>query len=469
MLSSELLVVAMLASTIAAAPEKHQATGVKVGEVTPESAVIWVRRTAQSVRAEGEVDPKTAESQPADVALIAKLEGSCPGAAGRVRVRYGTHADLTGARTTDWFAVTGQSDFAHSFRLTGLQPGTEYHYASETAPPDGPPDAALTGRFRTAPPPDRPAQVTFTVVTGQMYRDLDDPAGYHIYEALSKLAPDFHVLTGDTVYYDNEVPRATTIALARHHWQRMYSLPRLVEFHRQVPAYWMKDDHDVYYNDCWPSMEVKAMLPLKFPEGQRIFLEQVPMGEKTYRTFRWGRDLQIWLVEGRDFRSRNEAPDGPEKTIWGDEQKRWLTRSLAASEAAWRILISPTPIVGPDRGNKADNHANAAFAHEGNWFRDWARDHGGGQSLFLICGDRHWQYHSVDPRTKVQEFSCGPVSDEHAAGSPGEDPDYHRFHRVKGGFLSVRVFRDRAAPAISFGFHDVHGRPVYTHTVSQRP
>ena len=45
------------------------------------------------------------------------------------------------------------------------------------------------------------------------------------------------------------------------------------------------------------------------------------MGEQTYRTFRWGKDLQIWLVEGRDFRSPNNMPDGPDKTIWGAEQK----------------------------------------------------------------------------------------------------------------------------------------------------
>ena len=39
------------------------------------------------------------------------------------------------------------------------------------------------------------------------------------------------------------------------------------------------------------------------------------MGERTYRTFRWGRGLQIWLVESRDFRSANTMKDGPDKTI----------------------------------------------------------------------------------------------------------------------------------------------------------
>ena len=63
-------------------------------------------------------------------------------------------------------------------------------------------------------------------------------------------------------------------------------------------------------------------------------------------------------------------------------------------------------------------------------------------NFFVACGDRHWQYHSVHPETKVHEFSCGPASDEHAGGSPGLDKEYHQFHRVKGGFLSVNVKRE---------------------------
>ncbi|NIP95358.1 MAG: alkaline phosphatase, partial [Akkermansiaceae bacterium] len=47
------------------------------------------------------------------------------------------------------------------------------------------------------------------------------------------------------------------------------------------------------------------------------------------------------------------------KTIWGAKQKQWLFRSFEESDATFRLLISPTPVVGPDRGGKNDNHANA--------------------------------------------------------------------------------------------------------------
>jgi alkaline phosphatase D len=449
--------VALLCCAAALAQDTRQATGVKVGEVTENSAIVWVRHTARATRnPNGDVWRRKGLGRilPAGT-RVDELEGACPGAPGRVRVRYGTRPDLRDAKATAWVAVSAKTDFAHQFRLSGLSPATVYYYASET---EG--HAPLRGRFETAPPPDRRADVTFTVITGQMYADVDDQQqGYKIYDAMLKVAPKFIVPTGDNVYYDNEDPRANSVEVARYHWQRMFSYPRHIAFFLNVPAFFEKDDHDTLFNDCWPAMNPKQMLPLTFAEGQQIYLEQVPMGDKTWRTFRWGRGVQIWLPEGRDFRSPNNAPDGPEKTIWGQAQKEWIKKTILSSNADYRILVCETPIVGPDRGAKGDNHANKAFATEGNEFRQWVKENGL-KNFYVACGDRHWQYHSVHPATGVQEFSCGPASDEHAGGSPGYDAKYHRFHRMQGGFLSVSV-RDGK---ISFRHHDVNGKVVYQYT-----
>ena len=255
-----------------------------------------------------------------------------------------------------------------------------------------------------------------------------------------------------------------TKALADWHWQRMYSLPTNVDFHRQVPSYFIKDDHDTWLNDCWPSMQTKAMYRFTFKQGLDIFRQQVPMGDKTHRTMRWGLDLQIWLVEGRDFRSPNNAPDGPEKTIWGKEQMAWFKRTFEESKATFRLLISPTPVVGPDRENKHDNHSNPDFRHEGDEIRAFLARH---KRTAVICGDRHWQYHSIHPGTGVPEFSCGPASDIHAGGWSQKDyrKDYHQYLRVKGGFLSVTVDSEDGKPACSFRFHGVNGKIHYKKTL----
>jgi len=191
--------------------------------------------------------------------------------------------------------------------------------------------------------------------------------------------------------------------------------------------------------------------------------QQAPLGDgSSYRTFRWGRDLQIWLTDGRDFGSPNRMPDGPEKTIWGQEQKDWFKRTVKESDATWKILVTPTPLVGPDRKNKNDNHANAGFAHEGNEIRGWLQEHVP-DNFFSICGDRHWQFHSIHPESGVHEFSSGAASNPHAGGSPGLDKNYHQFHRVKGGFLSITVSPTQTGSVIRLCHRDVDGAVVYAH------
>lgn len=441
--------------------ETYQATGIKIGEVTDMSALVWTRLTAHSQRNIDGVPTKGKRANPALtkelLAEPARLEGACPGAAGRMRVRYATRKDLSDATATDWVDVSAKTDFSHQFALSELRSNTTYYLAVESTGPAGSPvHDAFGGKFRTAPAKHENAEVTFCVVTGQMYADLDHDDGFNIYPAMAKLAPRFVVFTGDNVYYDNEQPPARTQALARYHWERMYSLSRHVELLRNTASYWEKDDHDVLDNDCWPGRKFGQ---LTFAAGQAIFRQQTPQSEKSYRTFRWGKGLQVWLTEGRDFRSPNNMPDGPDKSIWGREQFAWLRSSLQASDARWKVIVSPTPIVGPDRGNKNDNHANRGFQHEGDAVRKWLAEDVGGNG-FVVCGDRHWQYHSVDPATGVNELSAGPASDQHAGGSPGEDPEYHRFHRVKGGFLSATATAER----ITFRLHGVQGKVAYEWT-----
>jgi alkaline phosphatase D len=116
-------------------------------------------------------------------------------------------------------------------------------------------------------------------------------------------------------------------------------------------------------------------------------------------------------------------------------------------------------MVGPDRLNKSDNHSNAAFATEGREMRAWFAKHLP-DNFFVICGDRHWQYHSIDPATGVHEFSTGSSSDAHSAGTPGFNKLYHQHHRVKGGFLSVTA----NAGGITFRHHNEAGQPVYEYS-----
>ena len=227
-----------------------------------------------------------------------------------------------------------------------------------------------------------------------------------------------------------------------------------------MASYFIKDDHDTWQNDCWPTMDRDCMGTFTFQQGLGVFREQVPMGTSTYRTRRWGKDLQIWMVEGRDFRSANTDADGPDKTIWGEKQKAWFKKTVLASDATFRILISPTPLVGPDRTGNSDNHANKAFQHEGRELRGFLATQ---KNMAVICGDRHWQYMSIHPDSKVREYSCGPVSNKHAGGWKQSDfvRTHHRYLNVIGGFLAVTVERQNGVPTATFRFLDAEGELCY--------
>jgi alkaline phosphatase D len=460
--STAVLALGLPLASRAAQSGPQQALGVRAGEVSDSTAIVWTRLTQSAERnangvkftskAKGRGNPP--QEPPAD---LSQIEGACPGVFGRVRLRYGMAEDLGDAVATPWVDVTEVTDFSHQFPLTGLKPGSVYFYASEAAASGDTVTSTVRGRFYTAPLATERKPVKWCVMTCQGYHDRDHADGHPIYPSMSALAPEFIVMTGDLVYYDNDPPEATSTAIARVHWERMFSLPRIKATLAGTSTYWLKDDHDVLSDDAWPGKEHGA---LTFSEGLRIFREQTPVGKVPYRTFRWGRDLQIWFTEGRDFRSPNKLPDGPEKTIWGTEQKEWFKRTVAESDATWKLLISPTALVGPDRAGKADNHANKTFQHEGDELRKWIKANVP-EHFFVICGDRHWQYHSVHPTSGVQEFSVGAASDSHAGGTPGLDPEYHRFHRVKGGFLSGEVRSEGNESVLVLQLRDVDGAVVY--------
>lgn len=471
-----LVALVLLAGAAAAQPAGDAAdavflaSGVRVGEVGATSAVVWTRTTAEPQRRSGQEISGRPVVTLARGSDVSSLEGAVPGVPGEVRVmlRPAAPADepagRAARRTSGWYPTGAERDFTHQATFDGLTPNARYLVTVEARPAgggaDAPAKAIETATFRTAPASDERLPVRFAAMTCQYYGRRDRPDGFRIYPSMAAGRPDFYLSIGDNVYYDNESPRATSVELARYHWQRMFTLPAIASFLRSVPGYWLKDDHDLLRNDSWPGIDPGISAPMTFEEGQAVFVEQMPAPERPYRTVRWGKGVQLWLVEGRDFRSPNDMPDGSGKTIWGAEQWRWLRDSLLASDADWKILVSPTPIVGPDRSSKADNHANAAFSHEGDAIREWFRANLD-DSFLVIVGDRHWQYHSVHPETRLDEFSVGPASDAHAGGTPGEDPEYHRFHRVGGGFLSVDVDWVGDRPRIVLRHRDVSGRVVY--------
>ena len=464
------------------ASEVHQATGFKIVNVTSTAADIWTRVTVRDAAnpanaplpsieiydiKNGKLVPLRENRAFPDTRVVVKLPegldlsrvaGGAPATTGQTRVRF-RPKDTTTWFESPWMNAPLERDGIVVHSLSAIVP--DMHYEIIVQARKNTEDSQIDeqfGEFKSAPLPEHREPVTFCVMTCQQYEHTDRPDGFAIYPAMGSLKPDFFVNTGDAVYYDHGPVIALTPALARYHWARMYAFPTLRDFHRNCTSFFMKDDHDTLSNDCGPATRSGE---LSYADGVRLFREQTGLPEKSSRTFRWGRDLQVWLMEGRDYRTPDwvENPK-PAATLWGQDQIKWLNETLAASTATFRVIITTVPVVGPDRSNKDDNYANVGFAVEGKEVRKLL---GRYPNLTVITGDRHWQYVSVDPATSVNEWSVGPSSAAHAGGWDEKTlrPE-HRFLRTgQGGFFSGVITPTATGASLELRLHDVDGRVVY--------
>jgi alkaline phosphatase D len=459
-------------------------------------AVVHAADAASVFRAQGEMTGEVSQTsailQSRLTSSTGLVDGDVPGAAGVARFEVSEQRDFKSSRKTGWLTAEADTDYIVKARVTDLKPGTQYFYRVSFGPNGKALQVGDVCSFRTLQTKDGTKDVSFVVVTGMNYMSFhygkpkkgkrtgiggyegaDKDLGFPALATMLKIKPDFFVGTGDNVYYDSHDDReATNITDMRRKWHEQLVQPRFTELFRNVPTYWEKDDHDHRFNDCDTAGTRAPLSDL----GIRIFREQVPVVDpldkdaSTYRTFRVNKHLQIWLVEGRDFRSPNKMEDGPDKTLWGAEQIDWLKRTLLASDATWKLLISPTPMVGPDDAYKIDNHTNhRGFRHEGRAFFQWVKQHKLHQNGFsVLCGDRHWQYHSIDPMG-IEEFSCGALvdansrlgrrpGDKNSTDSEAEIRQLYTQKDASGGFLKVTVTQDAAA---RFEFFDEHGETLY--------
>jgi len=272
------------------------AYGAAAGNVTAHAAVIWTRTDG-----------------PADV-----------------RVEFSTDADFHTVRRSDAVATGPEDDYTAHVDLRDLPPGRRIYYRVATAAaPTGP-----GGSFVTAPPPS--LETPLTLIWGaDTQRELQP---FRIFEGMRRRDPDLFLYLGDTIYADLGSSRATTLDDYRRKYRANRDDAHLRAFLASTSSWVMWDDHEVANN--FDSRHTRLAT------GRRAFVDYWPIrvtpGQpaRLYRSIRWGRTAEIFLLDTRQYRSPSRAPDGPSKTMLGREQKQWLIDGLRRSDAVVKIVAS---------------------------------------------------------------------------------------------------------------------------------
>jgi alkaline phosphatase D len=276
-------------------PTTGLSLGYITGDVTHQSALVWLRADAGS----------------------------------QVSLQFAAEPSLNQANTTAPIAVDSSADDSAIISLDRLRPATRYFYrglVSGRAP--GP-----IASFVTAPDPTDDAKVMFCF-SGDT-RESYQP--FSVMQAVQAQQPDFVLHLGDTIYAD----RGGSARTLEEFWQK-YRANRSDRFSQNcfsaTSVYALWDDHEVA-NDYLPGH------PLA-PIGRKAFLDYWPIRrpvsepERIFHSVRWGRAVELFLLDCRQYR------DPKEGSMLGRQQREWLLDGLVQSTATFKFIATSVPMAG---------------------------------------------------------------------------------------------------------------------------
>jgi alkaline phosphatase D len=319
--------------------------GVASGDPLPGALVLWTRLA------------------PSPTAPDLGMAGQPPLA---VEWAVATSADALDSTPVAVGTATAEPAFAWSVHVdvAGLRPDTAYWYRFRCGT-----WTSAVGRTHTTPVPSAHTAARFAVLSCQ---NLAKPGGgVFALNPLADLAArnevDFVVHLGDYVYEfgrpGHVPPRpCTTLEDYRRRHGQYKSVAALQQLHAQVPVYVVPDDHDYFDNVAGRDPQMSVEQGARFDAAIQAYWENMPLRggppvrdaasgrlQLTFqRAVRWGRHLELLVVDDRQYRV-------PATSILGAAQRDWLLERVAGSHATWTAIGSGVPVAWfPDFAGAAD-------------------------------------------------------------------------------------------------------------------
>ena len=291
-------------------------------------------------------------------------------------------------------------DRAVQTKVTGLRPNTSYFFRWRQGR-----SISKRGTFRTAPAPNANATIRFAWsgdADAQKAQGQNKPFynNFEVYRRMQLERNAFNINFGDTIYSDTEVgatlsngqfqpaaPTALTRVAKWAKYKQNLALTNLSNLRSSGATYNHWDDHE-FINDFSKPEHGTAI----YNAGVAAFRDYMPVTYSNsagiYRSFRWGKNLEIFFLDERSFRSakasandqcddRNGNPDlgptapqsarntfaaaypplsdppkqgcvekirDPSRTFLGSAQFARFTSAVKRSTATFKVIMNELPI-----------------------------------------------------------------------------------------------------------------------------
>jgi phosphodiesterase/alkaline phosphatase D-like protein len=338
----------LVTATGAAAAPKGFKYGVASGDVSTSSAILWAR------------------ANKAGTALVQLQEGG----------RFAP-CDVAGAPKKLKVKAVKGNDLTVQKKVGGLKPGRTYKYRWCM---EGGRRSAV-GQFDTAPAPGQAKRIRFAVTGDQDAAPLPGTKtpywnNFGVWRQIRAEENNFNVLLGDTIYSDSEVPgvggvAGTAVSVAQKWAKYRMNLAQkpwaAIRGATSYYAHW--DDHE-FINDFARSESV-------FPEtggnveksgetiyknGVKAFRAYNPITYSAkngiYRTFRWGKNLQVFFLDERSFRSAKADYGGQCDNPPGSGSPDLAPTAPAANRSLFSIIVPQLALPVPPACVAAINDPN---------------------------------------------------------------------------------------------------------------
>lgn len=370
------LALMLVLALVPAASAKGFKYGVTAGEVTSSSAIPWTRADRS----------------------------------GRVTLQVARNKRFSRGLKIYRLRARASSDRTVQRKVGKLKSRTRYYYRFV----QGTKRKSSRGTFRTAPSSSSNATVRFAWSGDTDAIPLPGKTtpywnNFDIFRRMQAERNDFNIHFGDTIYSDSEVPgRTTPVALTRRQKWGKYKInlgqAKLRRLRASAGFYSHWDDHE-FVNDFARGENkfgggggaggytVNRSGQTIYKDGVKAFRDYAPVSytsrDGLYRSRRWGRNLEVFFLDERSFRSPKASANGvcnnpstgqpdlaptgptatrnlfgavvpslrqpvspactaainsPNRTFLGQRQYARFTSAVKASKARFKVIMNELPI-----------------------------------------------------------------------------------------------------------------------------